>query len=110
MILHLTVLFSLIRPILLRADLTSQGSGDCGEAGTVSRLRAEVGACRELGHNINTALGSLKINIEYQVVLQLTFYTQYYTVENDYEGKPQRGKKRFPVIRWALNHTQSTRR
>ena len=88
LILYLTVLFSLIRPILLRADLTSQGSGDCGEAGTVSRLRAEVGACRELGHNINTALGSLKINIEYQVVLQLTFYTQYYTVENDYEGKP----------------------
>lgn len=64
-----------------------------------------MGACRELGHNINTALGSLKINIEYQVVLQLTFYTQYYTVENDYEGKPQRGKKRFPVLRWALNHT-----
>ena len=54
----------------------------------MSRLRAEVGACRELGHNINTALGSLRINIEYQVVFQLTFYTQYYTVENDYEGKP----------------------
>ena len=71
----------------------------------MSRLRAEVGACRELGHNINTALGSLKINIEYQVVLQLTFYTQYYTVENDYEGKPSTGKKRFPVLRWALNHT-----
>ena len=59
----------------------------------MSRLRAEVGACRELGHNINTALGSLKINIEYQVVLQLTFYTQRCNVEIDLimEGKPQRG-------------------
>ena len=59
----------------------------------MSRLRAEVGACRELGHNINTALGSLKINIEYQVVLQLTFYTQHCNVEIDLimEGKPQRG-------------------